>query len=133
MSGDPGEAQVELDRCHGCADGPVHHARGTAFIRSDNGPEFIADAVRNWIRAVGAKTAYITPGSPWENRYCESFNARFRDELLNGEIFYSFKEAQIIIEQWRRHYNTKRPHSALGYRPPAPETIVPMDQEPVMH
>ena len=104
-----------------------------AFIRSDNGPEFIADAVRNWIRAVGAKTAYITPGSPWENGYCESFNARFRDELLNGEIFYSLKEAQIIIEQWRRHYNTKRPHSALGYRPPAPETIVPMDQEPVMH
>jgi len=83
-----------------------------AFIRSDNGPEFIADAVRNWIRAVGAKTAYITPGSPWENGYCESFNARFRDELLNGEIFYSLKEAQIIIEQWRRHYNTKRPHSA---------------------
>ena len=104
-----------------------------AFIRSDNGPEFIADAVRNWIRAVGAKTAYITPGSPWENGYCESFNARFRDELLNGEIFYSLKEAQIIIEQWRRHYNTKRPHSALGYRPPAPETIVPMDQEPAMH
>ena len=103
------------------------------FIRSDNGPEFIADAVRNWIRAVGAKTAYITPGSPWENGYCESFNARFRDELLNGEIFYSLKEAQIIIKQWRRHYNTKRPHSALGYRPPAPEAIVPMDQEPVMH
>ena len=66
-------------------------------------------------------------------RYCESFNARFRDELLNGEIFYSLKEAQIIIEQWRRHYNTKRPHSALGYRPPAPEAVVPMDLKPVMH
>jgi putative transposase len=104
-----------------------------AFIRSDNGPEFIAGVVRNWIQAVGAKTAYITPGSPWENGYCESFNARFRDELLNGEIFYSLKEAQIIIEQWRKHYNTKRPHSALGYRPPAPEAIVPMDLKPVMH
>ena len=87
----------------------------------------------NWIKAVGAKTAYIEPGSPWENGYCESFNARFRDECLNGEIFYTLKEAQIIIEQWRRHYNTVRPHSALGYRPPAPETIVQMDQRPAMH
>ena len=103
------------------------------YIRSDNGPEFVAETVRNWIKAVGAKTAYIKPGSPWENGYCESFNARFRDELLNGEVFYTLKEAQIIIEKWRKHYNTKRPHSALGYRPPAPETIVPMDQEPVMH
>ena len=104
-----------------------------AFIRSDNGPEFVAQAVRHWIAAVGAKTAYIAPGSPWENGYCESFNARFRDELLNGEIFYSLREAQILIEQWRTHYNTKRPHSALSYRPPAPETIVHMDQTPVMH
>ena len=104
-----------------------------AFIRSDNGPEFVAEVVKKWIKAVGAKTAYIVPGSPWENGYCESFNGRFRDELLNGEIFYSLKEAQIIIEQWRKHYNTKRPHSALGYRPPAPETIVKMDQGPVMH
>ncbi|MDP6953312.1 MAG: IS3 family transposase [Alphaproteobacteria bacterium] len=104
-----------------------------AFIRSDNGPEFVAEAVREWIAAVGAKTAYIKPGSPWENGYCESFNARFRDELLNGEVFYTLKEAQIIIEQWRKHYNTKRPHSALGYRPLAPEVIVPMDQRPVMH
>ena len=104
-----------------------------AFIRSDNGPEFIAEAVQKWIKAVGAKTAYIVPGSPWENGYCESFNARFRDELLNGEIFYTLKEAQIIIEQWRCHYNKNRPHSALGYRPPAPEAIVPMNQRPVMH
>ena len=104
-----------------------------AFIRSDNGPEFVAKIVRDWINAVGAKTAYIVPGSPWENGYCESFNARFRDELLNGEIFYSLKEAQIIIEQWRRHYNTKRPHSALGYRSPVPEAIVPMDRRLVMH
>ncbi|MGA1753777.1 MAG: IS3 family transposase [Pontimonas sp.] len=104
-----------------------------AYIRSDNGPEFIADAVRQWINAVGAETAYIEPGSPWENGYCESFNARFRDELLNGEIFYSLKEAQIVIEQWRRHYNTKRPHSALGYRPPAPESIIPVEEKPMMH
>ena len=104
-----------------------------ALIRSDNGPEFIAQAVRDWIAAVGTKTAYIEPGSPWENGYCESFNGRFRDELLNGEIFYSLREAQIIIEEWRRHYNTKRPHSALGYRPPAPEAIISMDQRPIMH
>ena len=104
-----------------------------AFIRSDNGPEFVADAVRNWINAVGAKTAYIEPGSPWENGYCESFNARFRDELLNGEVFYLLKEAQIIIEICRRHYNTKRPHSALGYRPTAPVTIIPMATRLVMH
>lgn len=97
------------------------------------GPEFIAEKVRTWIAAVGAKTAYIEPGSPWENGYCESFNARFRDELLNGEIFYSLREAQILIEQWRRHYNTVRPHSALGYRPPAPESIVAVDQRPIMH
>ena len=94
-------------------------------VRSDNGPEFIAEAVQAWIAAVGAKTAYIAPGSPWENGYVESFNARMRDELLNGEIFYSLKEAQIIIEGWRRHYNEIRPHSSLGYRPPAPEMILP--------
>ena len=104
-----------------------------AYIRSDNGPEFIAEAVRQWIKAVGSNTAYIEPGSPWENGYCESFNARFRDELLNGEIFYSLKEAQIVIEQWRQHYNTKRPHSALGYRPPAPESIIPMEEKRMMH
>ena len=102
------------------------------YIRSDNGPEFISEKVRKWITAVGSKTAFIEPGSPWENGYCESFNARFRDELLNGEIFYTLKEAQILIEQWRIHYNTVRPHSALGYRPPAPESIIPLDQRPVM-
>ena len=95
-----------------------------AHIRSDNGPEFVAVALRDWIAAVGAKTAYIEPGSPWENGYCESFNGKLRDELLNGEIFYTLKEAQIVIEAWRRHYNTVRPHSSLGYRPPAPEAIV---------
>ncbi|WP_135507644.1 IS3 family transposase [Roseovarius aestuariivivens] len=103
------------------------------YIRSDNGPEFVAQKVRDWIAAVGAKAAFIEPGSPWENGYCESFNARFRDELLNGELFYSIKEARIIIEDWRKHYNTVRPHSALGYRPPATESIVQMDQRPVMH
>ena len=97
------------------------------------GPEFVAQAVQEWINAVGAKTAYIEPGSPWENGYCESFNARLRDEFLYGEVFYSLREAEILVEQWRRHYNTRRPHSALGYRPPAPETFVPLDQRPVMH
>ncbi|MPR13761.1 IS3 family transposase, partial [Microvirga tunisiensis] len=94
-------------------------------IRSDNGPEFVAKAVQEWITAVGARTAYIAPGSPWENGFIESFNARLRDELLDGEIFYSLKEAQIVIESWRRHYNTLRPHGSLGYRPPAPEVFVP--------
>ena len=94
-------------------------------IRSDNGPEFIATAVQEWIAAVGAKTAYIAPGSPWENGFVESFNARLRDELLNGEIFYSLAEARIVIESWRRHYNAVRPHASLGYRAPAPEVFVP--------
>jgi putative transposase len=96
-----------------------------AHIRSDNGPEFVADAVQKWIGAVGARTAYITPASPWENGYVESFNARLRDELLNGEIFCSLREAQIVIEEWRRHYNQERPHSSLGYKPPSPEALVP--------
>lgn len=95
-----------------------------AYIRSDNGPEFVAQALRDWIAAVGAKTAYIEPGSPWENGYCESFNGKLRDELLNGEVFYTLEEARVVIEAWRRHYNTRRPHSSLGYRPPAPEAII---------
>jgi putative transposase len=93
-------------------------------IRSDNGPEFVAKAVRSWITGVGAKTSYIAPGSPWENGFIESFNSKLRDELLNGEIFYSLKEARILIEAWRRYYNTLRPHSALAYRPPAPEVVL---------
>src|SRR4029077_6447514 len=96
-----------------------------AHIRSDNGPEFVAKAVQEWIAAVGAKTAYIERGSPWENGHIESFNARLRDELLNGEIFYTLREAQIVIESWRRHYNTIRPHASLGYKPPAPEVFIP--------
>ena len=87
-------------------------------IRSDNGPEFTA----------GAKTLYIQPGSPWENGYAESFNGKFRDELLNREIFYTLKEVQIVTEMWRKEYNTIRPHSSLGYRPPAPETFMPAVQ-----
>ena len=89
--------------------------------------------MRDWIEAVGAKTAFIEPGSPWENGYCESFNARLRNELLDGEIFYTLREAQILIERWRKHYNTVRPHSALGYRPPAPESVVTVDRRPTMH
>jgi transposase InsO family protein len=100
-------------------------------IRSDNGPEFVATALREWIAAVGAKTAYIEPGSPWENGYCESFNGKLRDELLNGEIFYTLNEAKIVIEAWRRHYNTVRPHSSLGYRSPAPEVIIWPTAKPV--
>ena len=91
-------------------------------IRSDNGPEMTAKVVRNWLGKLGARTLYIEPGSPWENGYCESFNGKLRDECPNQEIFYSLKEAQVVIEQWRNHFNTIRPHSSLGYRPPAPQT-----------
>ena len=101
-----------------------------SHIRSDNGPEFIARAVREWIGAVGANTAYIEPGSPWENGFIESFNARLRDELLDGEIFYTLNEAQIVIESWRRFYNTERPHGSLGYKPPAPEVFIPAARTP---
>jgi transposase InsO family protein len=94
-------------------------------IRSDNGPQFIVVAVQEWIAAVGAKTAYIVPGSPWENGFVESFNARLRDELLNGEIIYSLAEAHVIIEAWRRHFNAVRPHASLEYRAPAPEVFLP--------
>lgn len=98
-------------------------------LRSDNGAEFTSQAVRNWLEKVGAKTLFIEPGSPWENGYCESFNAKLRDGLLNGEIFYTLKEAKILIESWRREYNTIRPHSSLKYRPPAPEAWVKLPPE----
>jgi putative transposase len=94
-----------------------------AHLRSDNGPEFTATAVREWLERVGVQTLYIEPGSPWENGYIESFNGRLRDELLNREVFDTVLEARVLCERWRRHYNTVRPHSALGYRPPAPEVI----------
>jgi transposase InsO family protein len=92
-------------------------------IRSDNGPEFTAHVVREWLEKVGVKTLFIEPGSPWENGYVESFNGKLRDELLDREIFYSLREAKVLIGTWREHYNRVRPHSSLGYRPPAPETI----------
>ncbi len=93
------------------------------YIRSDNGAEFAATAVREWLGKLGVKTLYIEPGSPWENGYVESFNGKLRDELLNGELFYTLQEAQILIERWRREYNEIRPHSSLGYQPPAPEAL----------
>jgi transposase InsO family protein len=96
---------------------PVH-------IRSDNGSEFIAKRVRDWLERLQVRPLYIEPGSPWENGYIESFNGKMRDELLNGEIFYSLREAQVLIEMWKKHYNTVRPHSSLGYRPPVPATIL---------
>jgi transposase InsO family protein len=92
-------------------------------VRSDNGPEFTAKAVRAWLSKVGVQTLFIEPGSPWENGYVESFNGKLRDEVLNREIFYSLKEAKVLIEMWRNEYNTIRPHSSLGYRPPAPSLI----------
>ena len=99
-------------------------ARGPpANIGSDNGSEFIATAVQKWLGQIGVKTLFIAPGSPWENGYNKSFNGSLRDELLNGEIFYSLAEAKVLIDAWRRHYNTVRPHSSLGYRPPAPEAV----------
>ena len=93
-------------------------------VRSDNGPEFVAKRVQSWITAVGAKTVYIAPGSPWENGFVESFNSKLRDELLNGEVFSTLQEAKVVIEGWRRHDNTIRPHSSLGYVPPAPEVVL---------
>jgi transposase InsO family protein len=98
--------------------GPPEH------MRSDNGPEFVAKRVRSWLGRIGVKTLYIEPGSPWENGYCESFKFKLRDELLAGEQFLTLYEAQVLIERWRQHCNTVRPHSAVGYRPPAPETIL---------
>lgn len=93
------------------------------YIRSDNGPEFTAKSVRRWLSRVDVETLFIEPGSPWENGYIESFNGKFRNELLNCEIFDTVLEAQVLCDRWRWHYNTKRPHSSLGYRPPAPEAV----------
>lgn len=97
-----------------------------AHIRSDNGSEFSNEQIRTWLNELAVKPLFIEPGSPWENGFIESFNGKFRDELLNREIFYTLKEAQIIIEQWRREYNQIRPHSSLNYRPPAPEAVLPL-------
>ncbi len=101
--------------------------RGTPMhLRSDNGPEFTARAVREWLQRLGVGTLFIEPGSPWENGYVESFNGKLRDELLSREIFYTLAEARVLIERWRSEYNQVRPHSALGYKPPAPEVILPV-------
>jgi putative transposase len=106
-------------------------ARGVPeHIRSDNGPEFVATAVRDWRGRVGVTTLYIEPGSPWENGYCESFNGKLGDELLKCEIFHTLLEAKVLIERWRCAYNGTRPHSALGYRPPAPVTLVSRAADP---
>ena len=109
------------------ARGPPADIRSDTPVQSEveGGSEFIATAVQKWLGQIGVNTLYITPGSPWENGYNESFNGSLRDELLNGEIFYSLAEARVLIEAWRRHYNTIRPHSSLGYRPPAPEAATP--------
>ncbi len=115
-SGDVIEALYELFLLRGV---PEH-------IRSDNGPEFTAKAVNGWFNRLGIKTLFIEPGSPWENGYIESFNGKLRDELLNREIFTTLTEAKVLIEQWRREYNQVRPHSSLGYRPPAPEARIPI-------
>jgi transposase InsO family protein len=100
-------------------------------LRSDNGPEFTAQAVRKWLGRVGVKTLFIEPGSPWENGYVESFNGKLRDKLLNPEIFDTLLEARVLMERWRRDYNRVRPHRALGYRPPAPEAILPGPRAPL--
>ena len=96
------------------------------YLRSDNGPEMTSALIREWLGELEVQTLFIEPGSPWENGYVGSFNGRLQDEFLNGAIFYTLKEAKILIEQWRREYNGFRPHSSQGYRPPAPETIMPM-------
>jgi transposase InsO family protein len=101
-------------------------------IRSDNGPEFTARAIREWLGKVGAKTLYIEPGSPWENGYVESFNGKLRDELLDREIFYTLQEVQVLTEQYRQTYNRIRPHSSLAYRPPAPQVVLSPDPVPVL-
>ena len=99
-----------------------------AHVRSDNGPEFTAEFVRLWLERLAVQTLVIEPGSPWENGYVKSFNGKLRDELLNREIFYTLTEAKILIERWRREYNSIRPHSALGYRPPVPEAVMARPQ-----
>ncbi len=108
-------------------------ARGVpVHIRSDNGPEFTARVVREWLGGVGARTLYIEPGSPWENGYVESFNGKLRDELLDREVFYTLLEVQVLTQQYRQTYNRIRPHSSLGYQPPAPEAVLPAVPVPVL-
>ena len=103
------------------------------YLRSDNGPEFVARELRKCLGSLGTGTLYIEPGRPWENGYCESFNGKLREECLNGEIFYSLKEAPVVIEQWRVEYNTRSPHSALGHRPPVPAAYSPLGHQEHFH
>jgi len=132
-SGDAGSLKLSVVRRIGAGQDDVLQCLTDLFIehgppediRSDNGPEFAARAVRHWLGRLGVKTLFIEPGSPWENGYCESFNSKLRDELLNAEMFSTLYEAEVLIESWRRHYNAVWPHSSLGYRPPAPEAILP--------
>jgi transposase InsO family protein len=123
VPGDRGgeEAQVRLH----CLAELFARLGAPEHLRSDNGPEFTSQVVRDWLKRVEVRTLFIAPGSPWENGYNESFNGKLKDELIHREIFYSLREAQILVEQWRREYNTIRPHSSLGYRPPAPQAIRP--------
>jgi len=107
-------------------------ARGLPeHIRSDNGPDFAARAVREWLGKVGVKTLFIEPGSPWEKGYVESFNSKMRNELLNREVFTTLLEAKVLVEHWRKEYNQIRPHSSFNYMPPAPEAIVLPEQKPL--
>jgi transposase InsO family protein len=115
------ERKLQSDDVLNCLTGLFIKHGSPEYIRSDNGSEFTAKVVRLWLKRLNVGTLFIEPGSPWENGYIESFNGKLRNELLNGEIFYSLKEAQVLIEEWRIQYNTLRPHSALKYRPPAPE------------
>ena len=123
----PGRAEVpnavRSRRVHPRGAGNPSGAQAHAHVRSDQGPEFIAEAVKAWITGVGAKAAYIEKARPWESGYVESFNGKLRDELLNGEVFDTLREAQVLIGEWRQHYTRARPHSSLGYSPPAPETV----------
>ena len=125
MFGDRRGTPTAIDRRAGDLGRLVRHPRGPDVPPSDQGPEFTAGLVQAWVQALAVETLFIERGSPWENGYVESFNGQLRDELLDREIFYTLSEAKILIEQWRRQYNTVRPHSALGYRPPAPETVKP--------
>jgi len=93
--------------------------RAPRYLRSDNGGEFIAHKLREWLAEHGTETIHIEPGHPWENGYAESFNGKFRDECLNEEVFWNERHAQVIVERWRTHYNEERPHSSLGYRTPS--------------
>jgi transposase InsO family protein len=117
------ERRIRSDDVLDCLTGLFARHGSPEHLRSDNGPEFTAKVVRRWLERVEVRTLYIAPGSPWENGYVESFNGKLKDELIDREIFYSLEEARVLVEQWRREYNTVRPHSALGYRPPAPEAV----------